>query len=67
MGHDYDVQLRRNDGSVRNFRIYGETIPKDGDVITLPVDGQVVKARIDEPQHGSEISRSVEQAKAVEV
>src|SRR5438132_13381186 len=39
MSYDYDVVLTRKDGSVRNFRIYGQSTPNGGDIITLPVHG----------------------------
>lgn len=42
----HDVQFIRRDGSVRNFRVYGRPTPKDGDIITLPVDGQLTEARV---------------------
>jgi len=45
MSSDYDVVLTRKDGSVRNFRIYRQPNPKDGDLISLPVDGQMVAHR----------------------
>lgn len=67
MSYDYDVILTRKDGSLRNFRIYGQSRPNKGDIITLPVDGQTVKARIDELSPGSEISQSADQTAAFEV
>ena len=67
MSYDHDVVLTRKDGSVRKFRIYGQPRPNGRDVITLPVDGQAVKARIGEPPQGSEISQSADQTLAVEV
>lgn len=67
MSCDYDVILTRKDGSARNFRIYGQPRPNGGDVITLPLDGQAVKARIAEPSQASVISQSVHQAHAVAV
>lgn len=67
MKNDYDVELTRKDGSVRSFRIYGQPTPKGGDVITLPVEGQVVKARITEPSPRSDVSQTVDRAQAAEV
>jgi hypothetical protein len=67
MSYDYDVVLTRKDGAVRNFRIYGQPRPNEGGVITLPVDGQAVKARIGELSQGSEISPSADQTSAFEV
>ena len=42
----HDVVLKRMDGSVRNFRIYGRPTPNGGDTITLPVDGRLIRARV---------------------
>jgi hypothetical protein len=67
MSYDYDVVLTCKDGSIRNFRIYGQPRPNGGDIISLPVDGRVVKARIDECSQGSETSQFVDQTQAVEV
>jgi hypothetical protein len=67
MSYDYDVVLTRKDGSVKNFRVYGQPRPNEGDVITLPVDGQAVKARIGEPPQGLEISQSADQSPAFEI
>ena len=67
MSYDYDVVLTRKDGSVRNFRIYGQSTPNGGDIITLPVHGWVIKARISEPSQGSEMAQSVGHADAVEI
>jgi hypothetical protein len=66
MGNDYDVVLTRKDGSVRNFHIYGRPAPNGGDIITLPVDGQQIKARISAPSQGSEV-QSVAHADATEI
>ena len=49
MTHDavtHDVVLTRGDGSQRRFRVYGRSMPGYGDTITLPVDGQVIRARV---------------------
>jgi hypothetical protein len=44
----YDVVLTRKQSSVRsNFRIYGQKIPRTGELIVLPVDGHKIKARVD--------------------
>ena len=45
----HDVLLVRSDGSKRIFRIYGRPFPESGETITLPVDGQLVKARVTIP------------------
>jgi hypothetical protein len=42
----HDVVLKRMDGSVRNFRIYGRPTPNGGDTITLSVDGRQIRARV---------------------
>jgi len=42
----HDVALTRGDGSIRKFRIYARPMPGQGDVITLPVDGQLITARV---------------------
>jgi hypothetical protein len=44
----YDVVLTRKQSSVRsNFRIYGQQIPRTGELIVLPVGGHTIKARVD--------------------
>jgi hypothetical protein len=43
---DHDLLLTRKDGSVRCFRVYDRPRPNDGDIITLPIDGQLVKAAV---------------------
>ena len=67
MGNDCDIVLTRKDGSVRNLHIFGRPVPKGGDVVTLPIDGDLIKARITEPTQGSDVARSVGHAAAVEV
>jgi hypothetical protein len=67
MRNDYDVVLTRKDGSVRHFHIYGTPAPKGGDVITLPVEGQVIKARINESPLGSDVVQSVGRAEVFEI
>jgi len=62
----HDVKLIRRDGSVRSFRVYDRPIPNDGDIITLPVDGHLTKARINIVAGEPEMPRSVE-ATAVEI
>ena len=46
MAHDHMVSLTRKDGSRRIFHVYGRPLPKSDEVITLPVDGRPIKARI---------------------
>jgi len=48
IGMEHDLLLRRKDGSVRHFRIYGRSTPNAGDTITLPIDGRPIKARVGE-------------------
>ena len=67
MSYDYDVVLTRKDCSVTNFRIFGQSTPKGGDIITLPARGRAIKARVSEPCQGSEMDQSVHRADAVEV
>jgi hypothetical protein len=46
MRSDYEVSLTRKDGSLRVFHIYGRPTPNHSDVIRLPVEGRLIKARI---------------------
>jgi hypothetical protein len=46
MAYDHMVSLTRTDGSRRIFHVCGRPLPKGDDVITLPVDGRAIKARI---------------------
>jgi hypothetical protein len=45
---EHDIVLTRKDGSTKHFRIYGGSTPNVGDIVTLPIDGQLIKARIGE-------------------
>jgi len=63
---EHEVVLTCADGSVRKFRIYGRTAPRAGEVVTLPIDGKLVKARIDKAT-GAEIIGSVDPVNAVEM
>lgn len=71
MTHAHDVVLIRKDGSARNFRVYGRPTPKDGDTITLPVDGQLTRARVRGKSSVSlqrpEMVQSVDHADATEI
>jgi hypothetical protein len=62
----HDVMLTRKDGSVRNFRVHDRPTPKDGDIITLPVDGQLIKARVSVPSERPQMVQSVD-AEAAEI
>ena len=71
MTHTHDVVLIRTDGSVRNFRIYGRPMPNGGDTITLPVDGRLIRARVNGKCSVSlqnpEMVQSVDHADATEI
>lgn len=56
----HDIKLIRRDGSVRSFRLYDRPTPKDGDIITLPVDGQLTKARVSAPPEKPYLVQSVD-------
>ena len=63
----HDVLLARTDGSIRKFRIYGRPMPESGDIITLPVDGQLIRACATRPTlERAETTESVD-AEAVEL
>jgi len=63
---EHDLLLTRKDGSVRCFRIYDRPTPKDGDIITLPIDGQLIKALVKGSPDGHEMV-VVADAEAVEI
>ena len=63
MTHDartHDVVLTRTDGSVRKFRIYGRPMPGKGDLITLPVDGQLITASVSVPSENLEVVKKMD-------
>jgi hypothetical protein len=63
MTHDavtHDVVLTRGDGSQRKFRVYGRSMPGCGDAITLPVDGQIIRARVTVSSEKRETDQSVD-------
>jgi len=66
----HDVLLTHKDGSTRHFRIYGRPTPNVGDTVTLPIDGQLMKARIGETldvaSSRAEMVQSVDHIDAVE-
>ena len=68
---EYDVVLTRQDGSKEHFRIYGRPIPHAGDIVTLPIDGHLIKARIGEidgvASPGADMVRSVDHVDAAEM
>jgi hypothetical protein len=70
IGMEHDVLLTRKDGSAKHFRIYGRYAPKVGDVVTLPIDGQLIKARVGEingvASSRAEVVQSVGHIDAVE-
>ena len=67
---EHDILLTREDGSAKHFRIYGRSTPNVGDIVTLPIDGQLVKARIGEingvASSRAEVVQSVDHIDAVE-
>jgi hypothetical protein len=48
IGMEHDILLTLKDGSAKHYRIYGRSAPQVGDVVTLPIDGQLIKARVGE-------------------
>ena len=44
--YDYGGRLTRKDGSASYFHVYGRPVPNYGDIVTLPVDGELVDAKI---------------------
>jgi hypothetical protein len=63
MRHDpatHDFVLARGDGSNRKFRVYGRQMPEYGDIITLPVDGQLIRARVTVSSDKTKIDQSVD-------
>ena len=55
----HDVVLACENGSEREFRIYGRPMPAYGDMITLPVDGHVIRARVTVRSEAAEMNQSV--------
>jgi hypothetical protein len=43
---EFDVEVTRKDGSGRRFRLYGVPTPAVGDIVSLPIDGMLIKAQI---------------------
>jgi hypothetical protein len=63
MTHDavtHDVVLARGDGSRRKFRVYGRSMPGCGDTTTLPVDGQVIRARVTVSSEKPKMDQSID-------
>ena len=63
MTHDavtHDVVLTRGDRSQRKFRVYGRSMPGCADTITLPVDGQIIRARVTVSSGKPETDQSVD-------
>ena len=71
MTYNHSVVLTRKDGSARRFRIYGRPPPNKGDIITLPIEGHLVKARIratnERDTVRSEMGESVDDLNAKEI
>jgi hypothetical protein len=66
---EHDLVLTRKDRSTTRFRIYGRPKPKPGDVVSLPIGGRLIKARINEA-HGSpgtERIQSIDHVEAAEI
>jgi hypothetical protein len=63
---EHDLLLRRKDGSVRCFRVYDRPMPKDGDTITLPIDGRSIKASVKGSPKEPEMA-ALADAEAVEI
>jgi hypothetical protein len=62
---EHDVVLTLEDGSVRSFRIYGRPKPRVDEVVTLPVNGKLIKIHIDDI-NGTKIIGSLDSVEAVE-
>ena len=56
----HDVALAIGTGSKRKFRIYGRPMPGKEDVITLPVDGQLITARVSAPSVNPEVVKEMD-------
>jgi len=63
---DHELRLIRKDGSVRYFHIYNRPTPKDGDIITLPIDGRLIKASVKGSPNGPETAIASD-AEALEI
>ena len=67
---EHDVVLTRKDGSTKHFRIYGRSTPNIGEKVTLPIDGQLIKARVGEingvASSRAEVVQTVDHIDAVE-
>lgn len=67
----HDVVLTRQDGSQKHFRIYGRPTPNVGDLVTLPIDGHPINARIGEihgvASPGADMVRSIDHVDAAEM
>jgi hypothetical protein len=63
---DHHLRLTRKDGSIRYFHVFDRATPKDGDIVTLPVDGTLVKASVKGAPKEPEIPIMAD-AEAVEV
>jgi hypothetical protein len=47
---DYVISVTRKDGSRASVHVYGQPAPHPDDVVALPLDGEMVRAKIDAPQ-----------------
>jgi hypothetical protein len=62
----HDVTLIRRDGSVHSYRVYDRSPPKEGDIITLPINGQLTKARVSATPGKAEMAQLAD-AEAAEI
>jgi len=63
---DHDLRLTRKDGSVRYLHIYGRPTPRHGDVVTLPIDGKLIKASVTDSPEEPETAIAAD-AEAIEI
>jgi hypothetical protein len=61
---EHDLVLTCEDGSTRNFRLYGRPAPCLRDAVTLPIGGKLISARVDKIR-GTHFVGSVDHVDAV--
>jgi hypothetical protein len=47
---DYAVSVNRKDGARSVVHVYGQPAPRRDEIVALPVDGEVIRAKIDVPE-----------------
>jgi hypothetical protein len=47
---DYEISVTCKDGSRANVHVYGQPAPHPDDIVVLPLDGKMIRAKIDTPQ-----------------